>query len=441
MKIAIIGLGFVGLSFASVLGSKLYHTIGIDSDKNKISKIKSGKSPFFEPKLQQTLSQALRKSLLVSSDIGIAVKNCDLIFVTVGTPQSKNGYIDLTILKEAIEQLGNQLAKTKNKPIIIIKSTVVPGTAQNVIKPILEKRSSKLTGIGFSLITNPEFLREGNAIDDTLKPHTVIIGGNDDNAIRKVKQFYKSLYSSKIPIIITNHQTAEMIKYANNSFLATKVSFINQIANICQSIPGTNVDEVAKAIGLDPRIGNLFLNAGPGYGGSCLPKDLQTIIAFSSKMGSKPLLFEAVQQTNEIQVKNIVRLIQKLVGNPKRKNITILGLSFKENSDDIRDSVSIKLIRLLLTKNTTITVYDPKAMENTKKIFNNKIKFANNLKDSLKNSDCAIIMTSWKEFSRLNNTHFKNMKRKLIIDTRRILKNKNSKIEYYALGIGSNLFV
>ena len=440
MKIAIIGLGFVGLSLASVLGSKSYHIIGIDSDKDKISKIKSGKAPFYEPKLQETLSKASKKSLLLSSDIKIAVKKCDLIFVTVGTPQSKNGYVDLKMLITAIEQLGSELAKTENKPIIIIKSTVVPGTTQNIVKPILEKNSNKLSGIGFSLITNPEFLREGSAIEDTLNPHAIVIGGNDDNAIHKVKQFYKSLYNSKIPIIITNYQTAEMIKYANNSFLATKVSFINQIANICQSLPGTNIDEVAKAIGLDPRIGNLFLKAGPGYGGSCLPKDLQTIITFSSKVGSKPLLLEAVQQTNEFQVKNIIRLIQKLVGNHKRKNITILGLSFKENSDDIRESVSIKLIRLLLKKNISITVYDPKAMENTKKIFNNKIKYANNITDSLKNSHCAIIMTSWKQFSRLNNAHFKNMKRKLIIDTQRILKNKNSNIEYYALGIGNNLF-
>ena len=159
MKIAVIGLGFVGLSFASVLGSKLYHTIGIDSDKNKISKIKSGVAPFYEPKLQKTLSQALNKSLLVSSDIGIVIKNCDLIFVTVGTPQSKNGYIDLKMLTNVIKQLGNELVKTKNKPIIIIKSTVVPGTTQNIVKPILEKSSGKLTGIGFSLITNPEFLR------------------------------------------------------------------------------------------------------------------------------------------------------------------------------------------------------------------------------------------------------------------------------------------
>lgn len=435
MKIAIIGLGFVGLSFATVLGSKSYYVIGTDSDKNKILKIKSGNPPFYEPKLQQMLSIALRKHFFISTDIVSVVMQCDLIFVTVGTPNSKDGNIDLQMLKNATKQIGKALSQTTNKPIIVVKSTVVPGTTQNVVKPILEKNSGKLAGKGFELVTNPEFLREGSAINDTLKPHVVIIGGENKIAIHKVKQFYKKLYGSSIPTFITNHQTAEMTKYANNSFLATKISFINQIANICQSIPGTNVDEVAKAIGLDPRIGNLFLNAGPGYGGSCLPKDLQTMITFSSKIGHKPLLLTAVQQTNSLQIKNITNLIYKLLGNLKQKNITILGLSFKENSDDIRESVSIKLIKLLLTKGASITVYDPKAIDNTRKIFNNKINYASSINDSLKNSHCAIIMTAWKQFRKLNAKSFENMKRKLVVDTRRILE-KNSNVEYYAFGIG-----
>ena len=435
MKIAIIGLGFVGLSFATVLGSKSYHVFGVDSDKNKIFKIKSGNPPFYEPKLQQMLSKALQKHFFISSDVLNAVRQCDLIFVTVGTPKLKDGNIDLQMLKNTTKQIGKALSQTTNKPIIIIKSTVVPGTTQNVVQPILEKNSGKIAGRGFELITNPEFLREGTAIGDTLKPHVIIIGGKNKTAIRKVKKFYEKLYGSSIPTLITNHQTAEMIKYTNNSFLATKISFINQIANICQSIPGTNVDEVAKAIGLDPRIGNLFLHAGPGYGGSCLPKDLQTMITFSSKIGHKPLLLTAVQQTNALQIKNITNLIYKLLGTLKEKNITILGLSFKENTDDIRESISIKLIKLLLTKGASITVYDPKAIDNTKKIFNNKIKYANTINDSLKNSYCAIIMTAWKQFRKLNTKNFKNMKRKLIVDTQRILE-KNSDVEYYALGIG-----
>lgn len=436
VKIAIIGLGFVGLSFASVLGHKSIPTIGIDSDTKKISKIQSRKPPFFEPKLEQIMNSALKKSLKVSSDINLAIRNSDLIFVTVGTPQSKTGFIDLKMLKSAIKQIGNALKNTKNKPIIIIKSTVIPGTTENIVKPILEKNSHKSSDKGFSVLTNPEFLREGSAIDDTLKPHVIIIGGNDNSAINKLKKFYHQLYGTQIKTITTNHQTAEMIKYANNSFLATKISFINQIANICQSVPGTNVDDVATAIGLDPRIGNLFLKAGPGYGGSCLPKDLQTMIAFSSKVGSNPLFLKAVQQTNSLQVKNIMNLIHDYLGNIKRKKITILGLAFKENSDDIRESISMKLIELLLQKNAIITVYDPMAMENTKKIFKNKINYSVSLPESLKNSQCAIIMTPWKQFTKLKNSDFKNMKRKLVIDTRRILRQQNLNIDYHALGIG-----
>jgi UDPglucose 6-dehydrogenase len=436
VKIAIIGLGFVGLSFAAVLGNKNFSVLGVDNNKKKISTIISGKTPFFEPKLAHTLKLALKKSLNIISDIDLAVNQCDLIFVTVGTPISKTNNINLNMLKSAIEKIGISLSKTKKKPIIIIKSTVIPGTTQKIVKPILEKKSKKLSSIGFSIITNPEFLREGSAIDDTLKPHLIVVGGNENVAIKQVLNFYKKLYSKKIKTIITNHQTAELIKYANNSFLATKISFINQIANICQSVPETNVDDVANAIGLDPRIGNLFLKAGPGYGGSCLPKDLQAMITFSSQIGSDPLLLKAVQQTNVFQITNILKLIEKLIGNIKRKNIAILGLSFKENSDDIRESVSIKLIELLLKKQANVSVFDPKAIENTRKIFHDKIRYADSINDVLINSQCAVIMTPWKQFQNIKNNTFKNMKTKYVIDTRRILKHDNLNIEYYAVGIG-----
>lgn len=436
MKIAIIGLGFVGLSFASVLGSRGYSVIGIDSDAKKISKISFGEAPFYEPKLDLILKLALKKSLKISSNLELAVKQCDLIFVTVGTPESKDEYIDLTMMKQAVKDIGVALSKTRNKPIIIIKSTVIPGTTQNVVKSLLEKHSRKKAGNGFGIITNPEFLQEGKSIDNTLKPHIVVIGGEDNSSINKVKKFYHDMYGNKIQIITTNHQTAELIKYANNSFLATKISFINQIANICQLLPGTNVEDVAKAIGLDPRIGNLFLKAGPGFGGSCLPKDLQTIITFSSKIGINPLLLKAVQQTNTIQIDKIISLIKNSIGTIEGKKITILGLSFKEDSDDIRESVSIKLIKLLLRKNARITVHDPKAIENTKAVFKDKIRYIDSTKDALKDSQCAIIMTPWKQYKDLANNDFQKMRRRFVIDTRRILKHENLDIEYNALGIG-----
>jgi UDPglucose 6-dehydrogenase len=438
MKVGIIGLGVVGLSFASVLGSKGFSVIGMDSDEQKIEKINSKKSLFFEPKLKSFLKNALSTSLEISSDVQKVVKNCDFIFITVGTPKSKSGYIDLSMIKKASKNIGISLRHSSKKPIIVVKSTVVPGTTINVIRPIIEKSSRKKNGSGFDIITNPEFLREGNVIDDTLKPHLVVIGGSNKNSVNRLKKFYRKLYDSKIKFMTTNSQTAEMIKYANNSFLATKISFINQISSLCQSIPGTSIDEVAEGIGVDPRIGKLFLNAGPGYGGSCLPKDLETMIQFSSKIGTNPILLKAVQQINEHQIKQIICLLEKNLGNVRNKRITILGLSFKENSDDVRESRSIELIKILLKKKSKITVHDPKAMKNTESIFKNKIIYADSLLKSLDNCHCVVIMTPCKIYKKLKNNNFKNMKRKIIIDTRRILSGKNLNAEYFALGLGTN---
>jgi len=437
MKISIIGLGFVGLTFAVVLASKGFNVIGIDADKKKLGKLKSKQSPFFEPKLSKTLSTTINKSLKVSSDIKSGVKNSDILFITVGTPLSSKGEIDLTNIKAVSKSLGLAIKNTKNKQIIVVKSTVIPGTTMDVIKPIIEKFSKKKEGKGFGLLTNPEFLREGKAIDDTLNPHIVVIGGNDKKAISKLEKFYKSLYKTKIPYIFTNPQTAELIKYANNSFLATKISFINQIASICESIKGANVDDVANAIGNDPRIGNLFLTAGPGYGGSCFPKDLQALISFSEKIGHSPSLLKGVQTTNNEQITKIVKRI-KQIKTPK-KIITILGLSFKENTDDIRESVSIKLIKNLLKNDYKIIVHDPKAMDNTKLVFGDKIRYANTIKDSLKSSECAVIMTAWNEYKKLKNNDLKLMKNKTVIDTRRILDKSKFKMNYYAVGHGLNI--
>ena len=438
MQIGIIGLGVVGLSFASVLGSKGFSVFGMDSDVKKIEKINSKKSPFFEPKLESFLKKALSMSLEISSDIEKVVRNSDFIFLTVGTPKSKSNYIDLSMIKKASKNIGIALRHSSKKPIIVVKSTVIPGTTTNVIQPLIEKASRKKIGKGFEIITNPEFLMEGNVIDDTLKPHLVVIGGSNKNSVNRLKKFYHKLYDSKIKFMTTNSQTAEMIKYANNSFLATKISFINQISSLCQSIPGTNIDEVAKGIGVDPRIGRLFLNAGPGYGGSCLPKDLETIIQFSSKIGTNPILLKAVQQINDLQIKQVVHLLEKNLGTVRNKHIAILGLSFKENSDDIRESRSIELIKILLKKKSKITVHDPKAMENTEAIFKNQITYADSLLKSLDNCHCVIIMTPWEIYRKLKNNDFKNMKRKLIIDTRRILSEKNLNGKYFGLGLGTN---
>jgi len=435
MKIAIVGLGFVGLSLTSVLASKGYRTVGIDIEKEKCEKISNGNATFFEPGLEKMLKNGLKKGLTVSNDFSL-IKDCELIFVTVGTPQSPNGAIELSMIKKAITSIGKILHGNKKNPIIIIKSTVVPGTTQNIILPILEKKSKKKAGKDFGLISNPEFLQESSAINDTKFPHVVILGGYQTKYMRKTKEFFTKLHP-KVSIIITNHQTAEIIKYANNSFLATKISFINQLSSICQNIPGANVDDVSKAIGLDPRIGKLFLNAGPGYGGSCLPKDMKALINFANNIGTEPTLLNAVEEVNSKQLEQIITLIEKKLGNISSKRITILGTSFKPNTDDIRDSIAIELIKKLLKKNVKIIVHDPKAIKNTKKLFGDKISYTKSITDSLNNSQCLIIMTQWKQFEKLNKKAIKHMKRKLIIDCRRILAGKKLGADYHALGIGN----
>ena len=434
MKIAVIGLGFVGLTLSSVLASKGITTVGIDLDKEKCSKIQKGTPTFFELDLKKTLKKALKKNLLITDKLS-SINNCDFIFITVGTPQKKNGEIDLSFIKTVVRSVGKIISKNKKKPIILIKSTVIPGTMKDVILPILEKNSKKKAGKDFGLISNPEFLQESKAIQDTIKPHVVVLGGYKTKFMKKTEKFF-SRFNQNVPIIITNHQTAEMIKYANNSFLTTKISFINQIANICQAIPNTNIDDIAATIGLDPRIGNMFLNAGPGYGGSCLSKDMNALINFSDNVGINPTLLNAVEKINQEQIHNIISLMEKTLGNLMNKQITILGTAFKPNTDDVRDSVSIALIKKLMKKKVKIVVYDPKAIKNTKNIFGEKIVYAKSVTDALDKSHCAIIMVYWKQFDSLNNNSIKHMNKKFIIDCRRVLARKVLDAEYHAIGLG-----
>ena len=437
MKIAVIGLGFVGLTLSSVLASRGITTIGIDSDRKKCSKIAKGIPTFFEPNLEKTLKKALKKKLIITNKL-YSINNCNFIFITVGTPEKKNGEIDLSFIKAVVSSVGKLISKNKKKPIILIKSTVIPGTMKNVVLPILERNSKKKAGKDFGLISNPEFLQESRAIHDTIKPHVVVLGGYRTKFMKKTEKFFSRLIPN-VPIIITNHQTTEMIKYAHNSFLSTKISFINQIANICQGIPDTNIDDVANAMGLDPRIGNLFLNAGPGYGGSCLPKDIKAIINLSSKLGVNPTLLTAVEKINKQQISHIVTLVKQNIGKINGKKLTILGVAFKPGTDDIRNSVSIDLVKRLLKLGAKITIHDPKALENARKIFHDNTKYVKSVPSALKDCQCAIIMTQWKDYEKINNKTIKQMAKKFIIDTRRVLYNKNLDAKYYAIGLGQKI--
>ena len=433
-KIAIIGLGYVGLSLAAFLGNQV-QVIGVDSNKEKIRTLEKGTSYFYEPKISYYLKRAIKKGLTFTDQITKEVVSSDFIFITVGTPIDKYGKIDLSNIKSVSTSIAKNMTNLQNNPSIIIKSTVIPGTTMHVVKPILEKNNLK-ESIDFGLLTNPEFLREGSAMQDTISPHAIVIGGSNNTSINKLTSLYKATYRKKPNIVKTNNITAEVIKYANNAFLATKISFINSIANICQKIPGTDVDDIAKVMGMDPRISGLFLKAGPGYGGSCFPKDVQALISFSKSIGYNPELLEAVQDNNYKQVRSISDILEKQLGNLKDRKIGLLGLSFKENTDDVRESVSIRLIEHLLDKKSKIIVHDPKAISNTKEIFLKKITYCEKLEDIFKLSDCAVLMTPWDDYKKISSKLIKKLQSKLFIDTRRILKLHDKEIIFISLGIG-----
>ena len=440
MNVAVVGQGFVGLTLSVFLGLKKLQVFGIENNQNKLKIIKTGKSPFFEPNLDKNLKKCLNlKNLQFVESLNPIFSKLDIIYICVSTP-NKNNSIDLKFIKNVIYEISFLLKTTKKKPMIIIKSTVAPQTTNSLIE-ILSKNSKKILGIDYFLIVNPEFLREGSALDDQMNPHLIVIGCEDLKSKNKIKNFYKKIYSEKIPRTFTNYSTAELIKYTNNAFLATKITFINSISNLCEKIPGANVDDVARAIGLDPRIGPYFLKAGPGFGGSCLPKDLTSFIHVYKSFDVPSTLLNSVKNVNEKQLEQILRILENKLKKISGKTISILGLSFKENSDDIRESRSIKLIQNILKKKCTINVFDPLALENTKNFFKDKLVYCNSISECLKNSDCVIIMNSEKKFKQISNQDIQNMRRQLIIDSRRIIEQKIKempKVEYVALGINNS---
>lgn len=434
MNVAIVGQGFVGLTLSVFLSSKKLRVYGVENDLNKLKILKNGKSPFFEPTLDKNLKNCLKLgNLQFVESLNSIFDKIDVIYICVPTP-NKNNSIDLKFINNVIYEISHLLKSTKKKPMIIIKSTVAPKTTNSLLK-ILSKNSNKILGLDYFLIVNPEFLREGTALNDQMNPHLIVMGCEDPKSQNKIKNFYKKIYSEKIPRNFTNFSTAELIKYSNNAFLATKISFINSISNLCEKIPGANIDDVANAIGIDPRIGSLFLKAGPGFGGSCLPKDLNSFISVYKNFGIQPTLLSSVKHVNEKQYDQIISILKNRYKKLGGKTISILGVSFKENSDDIRESRSIKLIKKLLDENCKIKVYDSLAIKNTAKLFKNKIDYCDSINECSKNSDCLIIMNADNEFKKITHKNILKMNKKFIIDTRRILKISN--VEYVALGKNS----
>ena len=441
-RISIAGTGYVGLSTAVAFAIKGYQVITSTHNNEKAATINRGVPPFYEPELHENLKKAVDdKSLKCTLNHEETILNTDITFIAAGTPSRSDGSINLQYIEKSAREIGEALKKKKTYHLIVVKSTVVPGTTEKTVKPAIETHSGKRCGVNFGICMNPEFLRQGAAIHDTLNPDRIVIGEYDQKSGDTLEALYRDFYREKIPPIIrTNLPTAELIKYASNAFLATKISFINTIANICQKTQDVDVTTIAKAIGLDNRINPHFLNAGIGYGGSCFPKDVKALIAFSKSLHYDPSLLNAIEQVNNTQPQQATKLARKHLGNLRNKRIAILGLAFKPNTDDMREARSIPLINQLLSEGANIVAYDPVAIPDAKTILGNKITYAASPTECLKDADCCIIVTEWNEFKKLKPEDFtKNMRQPILIDGRRIYNPQDfaEKLEFTAIGLGN----
>ena len=428
-----VGTGYVGLVSGLCFAEFGYETVCIDKNQSRLKSIREGKSPFYEPGLDDLLDKHINstKRLTLSSDLAKEVKKANVIFITVGTPSRRlEDEADLSSIIDVAREIAVNIS---NYSVIVTKSTVPVGTTRKIKEIILEQISQDQ----FDVVANPEFLREGSAINDFMRPDRVVIGTDSKKSEKIMKEIYRPLYLLDTPIVTTSIETAEIIKYASNSFLATKISFINEIADLCE-VAGANVKDVAKAMGLDKRIGSKFLHTGPGFGGSCFPKDVKAFSATAKKLGIDLSILNAVNLFNRARPVKISSKILKYYNDDlKNVTLTILGLSFKPNTDDIRDSTSLIIAQELLKKGIKIKVYDPKAMLNAKKEIR-ELEFCDNAYEACEQSNGLIIATEWNEFRALDLNKIKSLLVKPVIFDLRNIYNPSeiSKLgmEYFGIG-------
>ena len=431
MKLCMIGTGYVGLVSGACFADLGNDVICVDKDKNKINSLIEGEIPIYEPGLSELVVKNYKnKRLSFSSDIKKTIKNSDIIFICVGTPTKKNSSsADLSQVYNVAKQISLSINKFK---IIVTKSTV-PVTTGDEIERILARKNNKKK---FSVISNPEFLREGEAIRDFIFPDRIVVGANDIKSNRILKNLYSPLISKGAQYIITSRRGAELIKYASNAFLATKITFINEIANLCEKT-NINIEDISIGMGLDKRIGSRFLRAGPGYGGSCFPKDTKAITATGDKFKSNLSVIKSVIKSNQNRSKLLLNKVYEILGKKiKNKRITFLGVTFKANTDDMRDSSCLRMIPELSKKGALIRYFDPtgykKELSKIKNVF-----YENSIKKSLENTDLVIVHTEWNDFKSINFRYFVKGKKFKIYDMRNIYsanKIKNQGFKYYSIG-------
>ncbi|HLJ63031.1 MAG TPA: UDP-glucose/GDP-mannose dehydrogenase family protein [Stellaceae bacterium] len=433
MRIAVIGTGYVGLVSGACFSEFGVSVTCVDKDAGKIERLKQGRMPIYEPGLEQIVaSNVAAGRLSFTTDLKSAVGGAEAVFIAVGTPSRRgDGHADLTYVFEAAREVAAALT---GYAVIVTKSTVPVGTGRKVAQILRETRGSSGS---FDVVSNPEFLREGSAIEDFMRPDRVVIGAESDRARAVMREAYRPLYLIETPMLFTSIETAELIKYAANSFLATKISFINEVADLCEEV-GADVQDVAKGIGLDGRIGRKFLHAGPGYGGSCFPKDCLALVRTARDAGAPLSLVESVVRANDARKERMAaRIIRACGGNVGGKTLAVLGLTFKPNTDDMRESPSLTILPALQAAGATLRAFDPEGMAEAKKVLEG-VEFCANAYETMEGAAAVIILTEWNEFRALDLARVKSLlKSPTVIDLRNIYKPGDmARAGFYYFSIG-----
>jgi UDPglucose 6-dehydrogenase len=431
MHIAVIGTGYVGLVSGACFAEFGIEVTCVDVDENKINRLHQGIIPIYEPGLDQIVEKNVKAGRLhFTTDIKSAVEDALVIFLAVGTPPKEDGSPDMSYYQQAAKDIAESMNGYK---VLVTKSTVPVGTGEWLRQFV---KDNLKTETNFGVASNPEFLREGAAIDDFMRPDRVVIGSNEEDAIAVMKDLYRPLYIIETPIVITSLEAAELIKYAANAFLATKITFINEIANLCDAI-GCDVHDVARGMGMDNRIGRKFLHPGPGYGGSCFPKDTKAFTKVGDKFGVETSVVDAVIKANDFQRMAMIPKIEKLVGDLSGKQIGVLGLSFKPETDDMRESPATDIIRELVKRGAKVKAFDPVAMEEAKHSLPD-IEYATDEYDAIDGADALVIVTEWNQFRALDMEKVKGLlKSPTIVDLRNVYEPKDMKLlGFNYVGVG-----
>ena len=421
MRIVMVGTGYVGLVSGTCFSEFGTRVICVDRDAAKVASLQKGEIPIFEPGLDQLVSHNCKAGRLsFTTDLALAMADADAVFIAVGTPaRHGDGHADLSYVRQAVQEIATCIA---SYTVIVMKSTVPVGTGRIVARLITETRPDLVAGKDYDIASNPEFLREGSAIEDFMRPDRVVIGAESERAIDILRRLYRPLYLIETPILFTQLETSELIKYAANSFLATKITFINEIADLCEKI-GADVHEVAHGIGLDGRIGRKFLHPGPGYGGSCFPKDTLALVRTAQEASSPLKLIETVIEVNSARKQKMAhRIISACGGDVKGKRIALLGLTFKPNTDDMRDSPSLDIIRGLWEKGAKLSAYDPEGMEEAQILLSDiEIKYGTDAYSILAGADVMVIITEWNQFRNMDLKRVKALlHRPVVVDLRNV---------------------